>query len=70
MAAKVAKRDRKQEELDNLKDDRRFKFRRVLGEDWPSDDIEALANGTTHVLELENLIKKGCEPRTAVRILI
>jgi len=70
MAAKVAKRDRKQEELDNLRDDRRFKFRKVLGEDWPNDDVEALANGSAHVLELERLLKDGCEPRTAVRILI
>jgi len=72
MAAKTIKRDRKQEELDNLWENRRYRFRKILGEDWPEDDIEALAKGNSHPEEdlLDRFINKGCDPRTAVRILI
>jgi hypothetical protein len=70
MAAKTIKRDRKQEELDNLWDNRRYRFRQLLGEEWPNDDIEALAKGTVHPTELEKMLAQGCQPRTAVRILI
>ena len=71
MAAKTIKRDRKQEELDNLLETRRFRFKKILGDKWPEDDIETLAKGTTHPEEeLLKMINQGCEPRTAVRILI
>jgi hypothetical protein len=70
MAAKTVKRDIKQEELDNLWDNRRYRFRKILGDDWPEDDIEALAKGEIHPSELESLLEKGCPKRTALRIFI
>jgi len=70
MAAKTRKRDKKQEELENLLENRRYRYRKLLGENWPEDDIEALARGDEHPSKLENLLLGGCPPRTAVRILI
>jgi hypothetical protein len=70
MATKTIKRDKKQEELDNLWENRRSRFRKLLGNKWPDDDIEALTKGDKHPTELESLLKNGCKPRTAVRILI
>jgi len=71
MAAKVAKPDRQKQELDNLWHNRRYRFRDILGDDWPNDDIEVLAKKIeVHPTDLEKLIKNGCPPRTAVKILI
>lgn len=71
MASKVAKRDRKQEELDKLVENKRYRFKEALGSDWPEEDIETLANrNDVSPWDLENLLKQGCPPRTAVKILI
>lgn len=70
MASKTVKRDRQQEELESLLENRRYRFRELLGENWPEDDIESLARGNEYPGKLEKMLKEGCPPRTALKILI
>lgn len=68
---KVPKRDKRQEELDSMWDFRRANFRELLGDSWPDEDVEALTKREDiHPTQLDYLLKKGCEAKLALRILI
>ena len=62
--------DKAELELEKLRENRSYRFKLLLGDDWPEDDIQALVVGPHHPTDLEKLLKAGCPPRTALRILI
>ncbi len=76
MATKVKKtEDRLDKELDKLLENRRFRFREILGKNWPSDDIEQLArNYEIYPADFSKQFKKltdsGCSPELAIKIIL
>lgn len=62
--------DRKDIELENLLFNKRGNFRKLLGDDWPADDIEILVRANVDHHELNKLLKLSCPKELAVKILV
>ena len=62
--------DKKTIEAQNLYKHKFDNFVRILGPDWPLDDIHALVESDVYHGDLENFLKAGCSKKTAVRILL
>lgn len=65
----VEELDKKAREAIDLYNFRIEVFERILGKDWPKDDIFSLANSNASYHELEDHLKNGCTKELAVRIV-
>lgn len=66
----TAQVDKKQEEAEKLYNFKFDNFTKLLGPDWPVDDIRALAESEIYDGELKDLLENGCSKELAVRILL
>lgn len=62
--------DKKEREAKKLFQHKFDSFVKLLGPDWPTDDIRALVYSDVSHHEFENLLKNGCPKKLAIRILL
>ncbi len=53
-----------------LYENRVYRFKDILGREWPKEQINALVDSTVDYHDLEELVKNGCSPELAIKILI
>ncbi len=53
-----------------LIENREYRFKDILGRDWPKEQINSLVDSTVDYHDLEELVKNGCSPELAIKILI
>lgn len=70
MSSTPTKPDKKQEEVENLFTYKFDCFVKLLGPDWPLDDIHALTESDTYHGDLKSLLDNGCSKELAIRILL
>lgn len=54
----------------NLLQNRRYRFKELVGESVEEHRIEFLVQSDVDYWDLDNLLKKGCDPDTAIAILL
>ena len=57
-------------ELDKVEENILWKYRQLLGEDWPEEDFLNLLLAKVDWDDLENLLKANCPPKIAIQILL
>lgn len=62
--------DKKQKEVEQRLQFKFDNFVKLLGPDWPLDDIHALANSDVYHGELKDLLDRGCSKELGVKILL
>ena len=62
--------DKKTKEVQNIYNYKFDNFVKVLGPDWPLDDIRALIDSDVYYGDLKNLLDSGCSKELAVEILL
>lgn len=62
--------DAKGKKVKELEDYRLESFNKLMGDDWPMDDIVALFESNKSVADLRNLLENGCSKELAIRILL
>ncbi len=64
------KPDKKQQEVEDMYQFKFDNFVKLLGLDWPLDDIHALVNSDVYHGDLKDLLERGCKKETAIKILL
>ena len=49
---------------------RRYRFKELLGENVEENQLDVLVNSKVDYWDLDNLLKKGCDPELAMDILL
>lgn len=62
--------DKKEREAKKLFQHKFDNFVKLLGPDWPTDDIRALVYSEVSYHDLESLLQRGCPKQTAISILL
>ncbi len=62
--------DSKEKKVKQLEDYRLESFNKLMGNDWPIDDIVALIESEKSVADLRNLLENGCSKELAIKILL
>lgn len=57
-------------ESKKLANNRTYRFKQILGKDWPDENILSLVESGVDYWDLEKLVNKGCSPELAIQILI
>ena len=70
MSSTPVESDKKTMETENLYKYKFDNFVRVLGPDWPLDDIHALVESDVWYGDLEKFLEQGCSKENAIRILL
>jgi len=70
MSSTPAQADKKLQEVKEIHGFKFDNFVKLLGPDWPLDDILALVDSEVYHGELKNLLENGCSKELAVKILL
>jgi hypothetical protein len=62
--------DKKTKEVEDMFQFKFDNFVKLLGPDWPLDDIHALVNSDVYHGDLKDLLESGCSKELAVKILL
>jgi hypothetical protein len=57
-------------EIDEVNSFKFVNFVKILGPDWPLDDIHALIDSEIYHGDLKNLLERGCSKELALKILL
>ena len=70
MSSAPVESDKKTKEVERIYTHKFDNFVKILGPDWPLDDIRALIDSDVYYGELEDLLKHGCPRDIAIEILL
>lgn len=70
MSSAPVESDRKSKEVENIYNHKFDNYLKILGPDWPLDDIRSLIDSDVYYGDLENLLENGCSKELAVKILL
>lgn len=52
-----------------LQINRTYRFKELLGDDYNEEDLHKIVNSKIDYWDLDNLLKNGCQPEVALKIL-
>ena len=70
MSSTPVESDNKTEEVQRIYDHKFDNYVKILGPNWPLDDIRALIDSDVYYGELEDLLSNGCPKDVAIEILL
>lgn len=62
--------DKKTKEVEDMYQFKFDNFVKLLGLEWPLDDIHALVNSDVYHGDLKDLIDRGCSKELSIKILL
>ncbi len=70
MSSTPVESDHKTKEVENIYKFKFDNFVKVLGPDWPLDDIRALIDSDVYYGDLQGMLENGCSKELAIEILL